>query len=63
MKTCSRCGIEKLESDYHQPTLTFCKVCNNKQKREYYAANREKSLARKKEYYIENIDLLNEKGI
>jgi hypothetical protein len=62
MKTCSRCGIEKLESDYHQPTLTFCKGCHNKQKREYYAANREKSLARKKEYYIENIDLLKEKG-
>lgn len=61
MKKCSRCLAEKEPSEFHK-NLSFCKDCNNRRKREYYARNREAALAQKKEYYLLNKEQISECG-
>ena len=64
MKICSMCNLEKNFSEFnkksgkknHQP---YCRDCDNKKSREYYAANREhhiKEIAKRNKKYKKEID-------
>lgn len=47
MKTCSKCNIEKLESEFNKKKnalQAFCKLCNSQSLKEHYKKN--------KEYYL-----------
>jgi hypothetical protein len=62
MKICSRCGLEKHESEFHKRKETkdglkfHCKVCCKAYKAEYYKVNKDKEIAYKAEYYKANKD-------
>lgn len=76
MKTCSTCGVEKDDSEYHRKTRK-CKDCTKVAQKAYYAANcearkakvreyaaanRDKVNAAKRRYYEENADALKDKA-
>lgn len=60
MKVCTKCGVEKDESEFHK-NHKRCKGCFNKQTKEYRTKNRALVLERKKKYRIENKEEILEK--
>ena len=56
---CSKCGIDKLESDFYwrkenSKHRTSCKECDVKSKSDYYTRNVEAILAKKRAYHHKN---------
>lgn len=61
MKICSRCKIKKDDSEFNYcPSLKrldhYCKICSTKKGQEWYWANREEALRKKREVYAKNKD-------
>lgn len=62
MKTCNKCCIEKLKTEFYRNKSRKdgfdyqCKECSSKQKKQYYIDNREIILQRCSEYVINNKD-------
>lgn len=59
MKKCSKCGIEKPESEFYFRNDTKrlrdqCKSCVSDNKRAYYESNKEDLLVKHRKYYSEN---------
>ena len=65
MKRCSKCGIEKEESEFskgarHKDELQYyCKKCQSVSDKEYYQKNKEKIAECKKEYRQKNKEKMN----
>ena len=64
MKTCSKCKLTKGFDEFHRNITTHdklapsCKVCRNADRARYSKANREKELARRKEYRDNNQEII-----
>lgn len=65
LKTCKKCGLEKLLSEFHKKPSNkdglrnSCKECRKAEKRDYYLANRDKVLEKCKEYESSNREKVN----
>jgi flagellar biosynthesis GTPase FlhF len=68
MKKCSKCGEVKPLTEFykHESTkdrlFTYCKVCKNKQNKEYRENNPEKVKETRKKYYKNNLEKIKEQN-
>ena len=62
MKICSKCGVEKDESEFYKKKdckdglVPYCKKCHSEKTKKYYFENKNKILAVCKLYRIENYE-------
>lgn len=55
-KICSKCNLEKSETDFYARPKNICKECQRARGKEYYLANIEKCRERNKKWYNNNLD-------
>jgi hypothetical protein len=63
MKTCSKCGIEKDEGEFYNSAKkglqAWCKICQNKEAKQYNEKNKEKVRTRQHEWKQKNKNKIN----